>query len=118
MRSHEGVCLQLMEERRAQDEEESKASEELIQKLLAEEQQQLQEEMRRKEEDERLAKLLSNQLVREVAERSRRGHRVLWVTLSCFPPTELPGEPSCSRRRSGQEEEGGRYGTHGQVSHT
>uniref|UniRef100_A0A3B5M0I0 RING-type E3 ubiquitin transferase n=1 Tax=Xiphophorus couchianus TaxID=32473 RepID=A0A3B5M0I0_9TELE len=102
---YEDQVTKLMEERRAQDEEESKASEELIQKLLAEEQQQLQEEMRRKEEDERLAKLLSNQLVREVAERSRRGHRVLWVTLSCFPPTELPGEPSKSSELDPVEDE-------------
>lgn len=45
------------------DEEERRASEELIQRLLQEEEQQLQEEMNRRETDERLARLLSNQLV-------------------------------------------------------
>lgn len=45
------------------DEEERRASEEYIQRLLAEEEQLLQEERRRREDDERLAKLLSDQLV-------------------------------------------------------
>lgn len=45
------------------DEEERKASEEYIQRLLAEEEQLLQAEQRRREEDERMARLLSDQLV-------------------------------------------------------
>ena len=61
------VCPQLTEEKRAFDEEERKASEELIQKLLQEEEQQLQEEMKRRETDEKLARLLSNQLVSVLA---------------------------------------------------
>lgn len=54
---------QLTEEKRALDEEERRASEEFIQRLLAEEEQLQQEEMRRSEDDEKLARLLSNQLV-------------------------------------------------------
>lgn len=45
------------------DEEERKASEEYIQQLLAEEEQLLQAERKRREEDERMARLLSDQLV-------------------------------------------------------
>lgn len=45
------------------DEEERRASEEYIQTLLAEEEQLLQEEQSRREDDERLARLLSDQLV-------------------------------------------------------
>lgn len=45
------------------DEEERRASEEYIQRLLAEDEQLLEEERRRREDDERLAKLLSDQLV-------------------------------------------------------
>lgn len=55
--------FQLTEEKRALEEEEKKASEEYIQRLLAEEEEVQQEERRRREEDERLAWLLSNQLV-------------------------------------------------------
>lgn len=55
---------QLTEEKRAFDEEERKASEEYIQRLLAEEEQFLQAERRRREDDERMARLLSDQLVR------------------------------------------------------
>lgn len=46
------------------DEEERRASEEYIQQLLAEEEQQQEEQRRRHDDDERLARLLSNQLVR------------------------------------------------------
>lgn len=58
------LCRQLTEEKRALDEEERRASEEYIQRLLAEEEELLQEDRRRREDDERLARLLSNQLVR------------------------------------------------------
>lgn len=57
------VSFQLTEEKRALDEEERRASEEYIQRLLAEEEQLLHEERRRREDDERLARLLSDQLV-------------------------------------------------------
>lgn len=53
----------MTEEKRALDEEERRASEEFIQRLLAEEEQLQQEDRRRSEDDEKLARLLSNQLV-------------------------------------------------------
>lgn len=60
------MCLsshQLTEEKRVLEEEQKKASEEYIQRLLAEEEQLVQEESKRREDDERLARLLSDQLV-------------------------------------------------------
>lgn len=57
------VLSQLTEEKRELQEEERKASEEYIQRLLAEEEQLLRDERKRRDEDERLARLLSDQLV-------------------------------------------------------
>lgn len=60
---------QLVEEKRALEEAERRASEEYIQRLLAEEEERMAEERRRQEEqqlenDEKLARLLSQELVR------------------------------------------------------
>lgn len=60
---------QLVEEKRALEEAERRASEEYIQRLLAEEEERMAEERRRHEEqqlenDEKLARLLSQELVR------------------------------------------------------
>lgn len=49
------------------DEEERRASEEYIQRLLAEEQQLQEAQRRRHEDDERLARLISNQLVSDIS---------------------------------------------------
>lgn len=57
------VLSQLTKEKRELQEEERKASEEYIQRLLAEEEQLLRDERKRRDEDERLARLLSDQLV-------------------------------------------------------
>lgn len=64
------LCIkQLVEEKRALEEAERRASEEYIQRLLAEEEEPLEEARRRQEEkqledDERLARLISQELVR------------------------------------------------------
>lgn len=63
IRRYVSLTVKLTEEKRVLEEEETRASEEYIQRLLAEEEELLQEESRRREEDERLARLLSNQLV-------------------------------------------------------
>lgn len=59
---------QLVEEKRALEDAERRASEEYIQRLLAEEEERMAEERRRREEqqlenDEKLARLLSQELV-------------------------------------------------------
>lgn len=70
VRGHDLIsCFeQLVEEKRALEEAERRASEEYIQRLLAEEEERLAEERRRREEqqlenDEKLARLLSQELV-------------------------------------------------------
>lgn len=62
------LFLQFVEEKRALEEAERRASEEYIQRLLVEEEERVNEERRRQEErqledDERLARLLSEELV-------------------------------------------------------
>ncbi|KAJ8256872.1 hypothetical protein COCON_G00190240 [Conger conger] len=70
-REYEDQISKLAEEKRALEDAERRASEEYIQRLLAEEEERRAEERRRLEEtqleeDERLARLLSQELVRHV----------------------------------------------------
>lgn len=85
--SYKAQCLinlhhQLTEERRVFDEEERKASEEYIQRLLAEEEQLLQAEQRRREDDERMARLLSDQLVGVL--KTKEMYKLFWCSVQCL----------------------------------